>query len=1127
MRHHVLLCALCLLCALIGCPPGALRADVIHLLPSPQRLTPAAQPGAAPFRLGRAVRISDPTECQQLRDFFQAQGCTVSTDDATAPLVSVQLVEKSELAGGAHDYEVPGFECEAYELSVRAESVAIRCAAPIGALRAAQTLAQLALPLEEGAQPQLPAVDIQDWPAFKVRGWMHDVGRSFLSVERLKRHIELLAQMKMNVFHFHLTENQAWRMEVKKYPALTSASSMTRWAGSYYTQQQLRELDDYAWQHGVMVLPEVDMPGHSAAFERAMGHSMQTRQGVEELQNVLEEVAQVFQHSPYIHIGADEVNITYTGFLDIMRSKIHSLGRKAICWNPAGAALTKESGFDMTQMWAPQGDKSKGHPVEGMLNVNSRYLYTNHHDVFADLVGTYLSNVYHQTEGSPEVCGAITATWNDRKLPTEDDIVCQNNFFAINAAVAERTWRGGGEHYVDETGTRLPNAGTAYDDFAQWEERFLYHRAHAFKDEPIRYVRQANVRWCITDAFPNGGNADMQFPPETEGLQKSYTYQGKTYGTRTATGAGIYLRHTWTPNLPSLLSAPQQGTTAYAYTYVYSPREQTVGADIEFQTYARSETDAAPAAGRWDRKGSRLWLNDEELLPPTWGNTGRNINQEVPLQNENFTARPPLPVQLHEGWNKVLIKLPYNPQGLRLAKWQFTFVLTDLEGRAAVEGLVYSPTQTLSVTEERLSLLLEDQEQWIQANFRAAPGYYAPSLAAPLSELIAQVRQQLAQGSLSQEQSAQIEQAVAEARAALEAALAGAQVQQPLTSPDEQGADHYYTLSTPLRDSRYATSQGAGVAMTGEPSPSRASMWRFERRDDGALNLRCAQGNLYLSPASAKNSALKAVAAEPQKGWTLLPADELGYFAVASGAAQMNQTQSGLGYKVYNWGDGTNLSDAGCKYRIEETELPPAPSRPLMSTATDTYWYHLCTPLRGNRYPTSKGAGSPLVGETVPSAASTWKLIERAGEPDAFDLVCQADGTYIDPACQYNGPVSTSALQPQTGWTLLPAQTEGLFGVCSGTVQLNQTNNGDRQFWQVYNWGSGTNTSDTGCQYAFLLSDHQTHAEPQPDGLPGVQAALQSPSARYDLSGRRLRSSRRGAVCIDVRDGQATKTLTR
>lgn len=634
-------------------------ADIQHLLPRPQKLTVLEDEAAVAF------------------------------SEENIDITMMRSIP------GASDYKLAGFENEAYRLTVREGRIKIEAVTATGVIRARQTLAQLA---DYEPSAPIPACIITDWPAFKLRGFMHDVGRSFVSFEELRHEIEMYARFKVNVFHFHLTENQAWRFEVKAYPQLTSASSMTRFPGKYYTQEQCRELDSVATANGVIIIPEVDMPGHSEAFTRAMGHGMQTDEGVQELQVILGEVAEAFPHSPYIHIGADEQRITYPDFLQKMIARVHELGRLVVVWNPiAGVTITKDLGIDMTQMWSTAGKK-----IDGVPNIDCRYNYTNHFDVFGDLAGIYRSNIYYAQRGNSELAGEISCPWNDRLLPTETDIIRQNNTWANTLASAERAWCGGGQQYVETGGAKLPNMGAELAEFRDWEERFLYHKARSLKDEPIPYVRQGNVRWLITQAFPNEGNAAIVLPPETQGPQDSYTLDGVTYKTQKATGAGIYLRHTWGTTVPAHFANPQLNTTAYAWTYVYSPVEQTAGALIEFQNYGRSEKDTAPQNGKWDRKGSRILLNDEEIAPPRWDNAGRSINNEVPLGNENMTARPPVQVQLRQGWNKVFLKLPYiAASGVRLNKWLFTFVLTDTEGKNALDDIVYSPTQDMNEKEEQ------------------------------------------------------------------------------------------------------------------------------------------------------------------------------------------------------------------------------------------------------------------------------------------------------------------------------------------------------------------------------------------------------------------------------------------
>lgn len=704
--------------------PLNLPARSTDLLPRPQQMT--LTEGAAPFCLGRNVSVDDPTKNAALRQFLTDEGCTI-TDGAEAR-VTVKLVDQLE---AAYDYRLDGFENEAYHIDISDSSIAIQAVTPTGVLRAVQTLVQLAEGYD-GKAPELEALSMTDWPAFKLRGWMQDVGRSFLSIDELKREINLLSRFKVNVFHWHLTEKLAWRFEVKAYPQLTDKKNMVRYAGQYYTQKECHDLEEYAAQRGVTVIPEIDMPGHSDVFTHAMGFDMQSEKGREALKKILDEVGTTFPHAPYIHIGGDEVALK-DGFLEEMASYVRTeLKRRVVVWNPLANKSVTSRMADMTQMWS-----TRGNVVKGMPNIDCRYNYTNHFDVYADLVGIYKSNIYYAQQGSPDIAGTISAAWNDTKTATENDIIVQNNQYANILASAERAWIGGGRQYVETGGTKLPNSGKEYEEFADFERRFLFHKAHSLSGVPIAYVKQSNVRWRITDPFPNGGDATLALPPEQskEGiLPQTFTYEGTTYRTRLATGAGIYLRHIWHPTVPSFLPNPANNQTAYAWTYVYSPEAQDVGAQIEFYTYSRSGSEYAPKAGQWDRRGSRIWLNGMEIPAPKWDQTDCDIPQDDAirgLKNENLTARQPVALHLEKGWNKVFMKLPHaNSGGTKRDKWQFTFVITDTEGRNAVDGLVYSPDQSFEAPEEEGEPKLSNEKEtyWYQFNTPLRDGYYPTSM---------------------------------------------------------------------------------------------------------------------------------------------------------------------------------------------------------------------------------------------------------------------------------------------------------------------------------------------------------------------------------------------------------------
>jgi len=1046
------------------------------LMPKPQQLTE----NGTSFALNRDVALTDPTNSTLLASLFQIETSAAAT-------VTVNLVNATTL--GTFDYTLAGFDNEGYKLSVTADAITITATTKTGVIRAAQTLMQLAA-ATEGSYIQ--GVEITDYPAFKLRGFMHDVGRSFISFDELKKEIDLLSRFKVNVFHWHLTDNQGFRFESKVYPQLNQASNMTRFAGSYYTQAQCTELEAYAAERGIIIIPEIDMPGHSTAFTNAMGYTMSSDQGKVALKQLLTELAAAFPLAPYIHMGADEAGTT-AAFVNEMSQYIkENLGRKCIVWNPISGVNISTSTLpyiDMTEMWSTSGKK-----ISGVPNIDCRYNYINHFDVFADLVGIYKSNVYYAQQGSSEVAGAITAIWNDRKTATETDIISQNGLYAHALATAERGWLGGGKQYIETGGTTLPNSGSEFEEFADWERRFLHYKDTWLADEPIPYVKQTNVKWRITQPFPNDGDASRIFPPETatdDILPDQFTVsEGTTYTTSIATGAGIYLRHTWGTTVPAFFSSPQLNTTAYAWTYVYSPTAQTAGALIEFQNYSRSENDKAPDAGKWDRKGSRIWVNDEEVLPPTWTNSGKSINSEVNLGNENFPARNPVSISLHAGWNKVLLKLPYvSASNVRLNKWMFTFVLTDPTGRHALEGITYSPIQSLDANAESVVALIGEIKSFVNSSCGTGIGYYPISAATTINEKVAEVEATLQTTLPATEREAQITE-LQGLFTTFKNSLSAQSINKPLASTS--GENHYYTLCTPLRGTRYATSSGAGAELAGATTVTGTSCWKFISRNNGTFDIVNAIDGSYISPNSTNNSVLKTQATVPSAGWTISKADEAGYVIITSGSCQMNQTNSSSsvlsgGYKIYNWGSGTNTTDTGCKYRIEEVAEENIPfslsSTPLeeltdysisvSSTAaanlTTNQWYVMFdrgyTGTNPHGYLYEQVSSHTLYNTaTVPAGSATSAcqyLVRLADAGDGKYYIQTGYGNYFG-AISHNAVVPTIA-KPQEPITIAKiSNTDGHFYLQSAAGVILDANDLSKGDATVVGWGTTPPTTTGG-----------------------------------------------------------------
>lgn len=229
---------------------------------------------------------------------------------------------------------------EGYELTVLPDRVTIKGQAANGVFYGLQTLRKSVPAIAYGSDIILPAAVIKDAPRFAYRGMMLDVGRHLFSVDFVKRYIDLLAMHNMNYFHWHLTEDQGWRIEIKKYPRLTEIGSIRKETGigasrtefdgkpygGFYTQDEIREIVKYAQERYVTVIPEIDLPGHMLAALAAYPElgctggpyevachwrvfpdvlCLGNEKTYEFLEGVLSEVIELFP-SKYIHIGGDE-----------------------------------------------------------------------------------------------------------------------------------------------------------------------------------------------------------------------------------------------------------------------------------------------------------------------------------------------------------------------------------------------------------------------------------------------------------------------------------------------------------------------------------------------------------------------------------------------------------------------------------------------------------------------------------------------------------------------------------------------------------------------------------------------------------------------------------------------------
>ena len=544
---------------------------------------------------------------------------------------------------------------EGYQLFVKRNGITIKAKTSAGIFYAIQTLRQLI------KDKQIQCAAINDSPAFPFRGFMVDVGRNYQSIKQLKEQIDVMAAYKLTIFHFHHTEDIAWRLQSKIYPQLTDAKYMQRNPGKFYSLDEMRELIAYCKKKHITLIPEIDMPGHSAAFKRAMGVDMQSDEGVAICKNILTELCREL-YVPYVHIGGDEVKITNTDFLPQMIAVLKSKGKKVIAWQPGGN--TPEG--TMQQMWI--GDTK---PKDKYFSIDSRHLYLNHFDPLDGVVATFNHQICDVTKADENKLGATLCNWPDRRVSKEEDLITMNAVYPVMLTFSERCWRGGGwKNYLSDISSP---GNERYNAFVEFENRLLEHKSLYFSKLSFPYIRQSNIEWKLIGPFDNKGKTETIFHPEA--ISFTDTVQLKNYPA--VYGGTIWVRHFWHPMIQSHLDNQEDSATYYAVRKLWSDEEGVKDFWIGFNNLSRSPATDSPPVGAWDDKNSAVWINGKLIAPPQWKRAGQKGDSEIPLVDEGYEYREPTKIFLQKGWNTILIKAPvgtFNSVWQNPVKWMFTFV---------------------------------------------------------------------------------------------------------------------------------------------------------------------------------------------------------------------------------------------------------------------------------------------------------------------------------------------------------------------------------------------------------------------------------------------------------------------
>lgn len=554
---------------------------------------------------------------------------------------------------------------EGYTLTITPTKAVLRAKTPQGLIWARQTLRQLTDP-----QGKAPQVIITDYPAYPLRGFMYDTGRNFMEVSMLKQYIDLLSAYKLNAFHWHLTDNPAWRIESLAYPQLNDAKNQTkgRDEGKYYTYNQIREVIAYARERGVMIIPEIDMPGHSRYFQTTFGFTMGTPEGMQVLEKCLKEFFTEIPASdcPYIHIGSDEVHISNPeGFMLWAETLVRTAGRTPIAWDPG----LPSGPYTIRMKW----NTSKGDIDTSSIAGKGKYLdsYMGYLNAGDPLVATnryYLRHICQRLNGPQLSIGGILCLWNDVRVADKTRIAPHNGMVSGVLAFAERLWNDPKTELLANPAI-LPAPETEPSQSLQrLEQKMQYHRDNLLKEWDMRWVSSCTQPWKVTLPIPRGTHPDQTPTISTWGGAVDLDVLYASYKVKR-----------------------RAAMDAWATTEIHCNRDTTITAWVGFEAAARSSrlSGGIGYQGYWENDG-RILVGNAEIFPPKkWNEPGTyrlpyeswgHPEEELPYTDEQFYwMRAPAQVPLKAGWNTITL---YCPLTFPDQPWSFAFVpvTVDKEG---------------------------------------------------------------------------------------------------------------------------------------------------------------------------------------------------------------------------------------------------------------------------------------------------------------------------------------------------------------------------------------------------------------------------------------------------------------
>lgn len=532
---------------------------------------------------------------------------------------------------------------EQYSITITPERIAIQTRSERGVVWARRTLGQL-----RDSRGNYPQVRIEDWPEFPMRGLLWDDGRNFVGTDMIRHYLDLMSAYKLNLFQWHLTDHPAWRIECRCYPQLNDARYQRpgRDTGCFYTYDEIREIIEYAADLGIMVVPEIDMPGHSTYFPATFGCTMDSERGRKILEDCIAEFCEEIPADlcPYIHIGSDEVRIPDPdGFMRWSQDLLRSHGRETLVWDPG---LPADS-LSIRQIWRD------GSPDDSEIYTDTKFVdssmgYLNYYDALLFPAKIFFHTPCYTGCSSEVALGGIICMWNDVRAEDKSRIEHHNGLASGIVTFAERFWNGGRtvESYA---GTILPADGSPeMERFEEFQRRVANHKK--------RFLKKELAYWSPIHA--------PQWSVEIKSDEQTWSFEANG----DILDLDAFCRAHEIPNDKRLECRISRT--------IYSDCDTVRWFVAGFDSPARSNriSDGIPVQGEWPNHGY-VSVNGERIAPPQWKEPGSysfhfhtwaRPEEEFPYTDEQlYWMNEPSAIPLHKGENTVELGLQRHFRGQR------------------------------------------------------------------------------------------------------------------------------------------------------------------------------------------------------------------------------------------------------------------------------------------------------------------------------------------------------------------------------------------------------------------------------------------------------------------------------